>query len=110
MSRPWMRSFAVVPVLLIVTALLTAAPVVPTTITVEAIDCQGCAKRIVTRLAAVPGVASVQTDLKAATATVQPKEAATPSPRALWEAMEKSGHKPVKLQGPAGTFTAKPAS
>lgn len=87
-----------------------AADAVPTTIKVESIHCQGCAKRILNKLSAVPGVAKVQTDFKAATTVVSPKAETVLSPKALWEAMEASGHKPVKLQGPTGTFTEKPAS
>ncbi|MBL8798256.1 MAG: heavy-metal-associated domain-containing protein [Planctomycetia bacterium] len=108
--------FAKVRGLLLLAAVLTAVGVSraadagPTTIKVESIHCQGCAKRIVTKLSAVPGVAKVQTDFKAATTLISPRSDATLSPKALWEAMEASGHKPVKLQGPAGTFTEKPAS
>ncbi len=55
-------------------------------------------------------MASVETNLKAKTAAVKPKPKAAPSPRALWEAVEKAGQKPVKLEGPSGTFTSKPQS
>jgi Cu+-exporting ATPase len=72
--------------------------------------CAGCAKKIANALATVPGVAAVQTDLPTETAIVAPHEQKAPSPRALWEAVEKAGFQPVKLQGPAGTFTSKPKS
>ncbi len=90
----------------------TAEPVPPavTTITVAKMHCGGCAKKIANKLRGVAGVAGVRTDVKAATATVAAQAGHAPSPRALWEAVEKAGHKPVRLDGPAGTFTAKPQS
>ena len=42
------------------------------------------------------------------TAIVVPKGDATLSPLELWEAIEKAGKVPVKLEGPSGTFTSKP--
>ena len=49
-------------------------------------------------------------DAETQTATVTPDAAKAPSPKALWEAVEKAGYKPTKLVGPAGTFSAKPSS
>ena len=45
---------------------------------------------------------------KSKTAIVVPKGDATLSPLQLWEAVEKAGKVPVKLEGPSGTFTSKP--
>jgi Cu+-exporting ATPase len=42
------------------------------------------------------------------TAKVTPKPKAVLSPKALWEAVEKAKKTPAKLEGPSGTFTAKP--
>lgn len=89
---------------------LWAADPVPTKITVAGMDCAGCAKKVASKLKEVPGVAVVQTDVKAKTATVVARAQAVLSPRALWEAVEKAGDKPVKLEGPTGTFTKKPQS
>jgi Cu+-exporting ATPase len=80
----------------------------PTTITVEGMHCMGCAKKMAARLYEVPGVAGVQANVSASTLTVASKPAQAPSPRALWDAVERAGYQPVKLEGPGGTFTAKP--
>jgi Cu+-exporting ATPase len=82
----------------------------PITATVEGMHCPGCAKKIAAQLNEVPGVASVKADVAASTMTVVPKAGQTPSPRALWKAVEKAGYKPVKLEGPGGTFTTRPTS
>lgn len=65
---------------------------------------------MVKQLTAVPGVESVRPDVQSQTAKVTPKANKAPSPRALWEAVEKAGFKPTKLEGPGGKFTAKPKS
>lgn len=95
---------------LILGSSLRAAEPVPTTITIEDIHCSGCAKRISARLAEVNGVATAKTDVKTKTAIVTPKPNVVLSPRALWEAVEKAGNQPSKLEGPSGTFTDKPPS
>lgn len=89
---------------------LSAAPPAPTTITVEGMHCMGCAKKISAKLYEVPGVATVQANVPASAVTIASKPEAPPSPRALWEAVERSGYKPTRLEGPGGTFTAKPQS
>lgn len=78
-----------------------------TTITVKSM-CEGCANKITVRLKGAPGVAAVATDLKTRTVTVTPQPRTQPSPKLLWEAVEAAGEQPIKLHGPAGTFTAKP--
>lgn len=80
----------------------------PTTITVPDMHCMMCVKKIVAQMQAVPGVANVQTNMPAAAVTVVAKDQPVPSPKALWEAVEKAGFKPTRLEGPNGTFTAKP--
>jgi copper chaperone CopZ len=86
------------------------APALATTITVEGMHCPSCAKNIADRLYQVPGVAAVQADVAASRLAVGPKAGQAPSPRALWEAVEQAGYRPVRLEGPAGTFTARPQS
>lgn len=81
-----------------------------TTISVAGMHCAGCASKVAGNLQAVTGVNKAQVDATKAVAIVVPKPNAVPSPRALWEAVEKAGYKPTKLVGPAGTFTAKPKS
>lgn len=53
-------------------------------------------------------MAKVEANVKAKTLTVTPKPQAVVSPRALWETVEKNNDKPLKIEGPSGTFTAKP--
>jgi copper chaperone CopZ len=81
-----------------------------TVITIEDLDCPTCAKKVEKAVAAVPGVASVKTDVAKMTATVTPQADKAPSARAMWEAVEKAGFQPTKLQGPGGTFTSKPTA
>lgn len=82
--------------------------VVWTRISLTELHCNGCVKKLANQVNQVPGVAGVQGDLPKVTIYVQHKPGMTPSPRALWEAVEKGDHKPTLLQGPSGTFTAKP--
>jgi Cu+-exporting ATPase len=81
-----------------------------TTITVPDMHCMGCAKKMANQLYQVPGVAKVQASVEATTLTVTPKAQQAVSPRGLWEAIEKAGYRPSRLQGPSGTFTEKPRS
>ena len=81
-----------------------ATQTMKTTITLEVLSCEGCARNVAAKLLEIRGVSNVKTDLK----TVIPKAEASLSPRQLWEAVEKAGKKPIKLQGPSGTFTSKP--
>lgn len=82
----------------------------PTTITVEDMHCMGCAKKIAARLYKVSGVAAVKVDMPASRLVIQAKPQQNLSPKAMWEAVEQSGYTPTKLEGSAGTFTAKPQS
>lgn len=82
----------------------------PTTITIPDMECKGCANKVAKALAVVPGVGEIQTDVKVRKAVIKPKPQMTLSPRALWEALEQIHKEPSKLEGPSGTFTAKPQS
>jgi copper chaperone CopZ len=90
----------------------TAADAAPaagvTVIAVEEMDCPTCAKKVVAKLNEVAGVAKAVADTKESKVSVTAKEKATPSPKALWEAVEKAGFKPTRIQGPGGTFTSLP--
>ncbi len=87
-----------------------ATPVSYTTIHVDNMHCDACAKKIAGKLYALPQVAEVRADVPKSIAYVVPHQTKTPSPRAMWEAVEQAGFKPVKLVGPAGSFTSKPRS
>jgi len=91
-------------------SVLWATNPAPTKITVPDMHCMGCAKKIAAKLYEVPGVAKVEANIEATTLTVTPKPQQAPSPKAMWEAVEKAGYKPTKLEGPSGTFTKKPQS
>ncbi|MCI0456219.1 MAG: heavy-metal-associated domain-containing protein [Gemmataceae bacterium] len=79
-----------------------------TVITVPDMHCGGCAKQIATKLYEVPGVAEVKVSLEPKLMFVHPRAQSVLSPRQLWEAVEKAKKHPTKLQGPSGTFTARP--
>jgi copper chaperone CopZ len=93
---------------------LTQAPAQSTSkqtvITIEDLDCPSCAKVLEKAIAKLTGVESVKTDVEKQTATILPQDGATLSARALWEAVENAGFKPTKLEGPGGSYTAKPAT
>ena len=79
-----------------------------TTISIEGMHCQDCAKKVVVNLQRIPGVAEAHVDAKKGTASVQPGGAKLPSPKAQWEAVEYAGFTPLQLAGPYGVFTTKP--
>jgi copper chaperone CopZ len=89
---------------------LLAAPPVTTVIEVHNMHCADCARRIARKLYAVPGVVGVRTNVAANTATISPQQRKQPSPKAMWEAVEKAGFKPLRLEGPYGTFVSKPSA
>jgi copper chaperone CopZ len=96
--------------LLLFTARAQAADPPATTITIPEMDCASCAKKVGGKVAEVTGVAKVEYDVKARTLKVTHKAGATPSPKALWEAVESGGKGPSKLEAPGGTHTKKPTS
>jgi Cu+-exporting ATPase len=103
------RTFARCAVAFLTTAAsLRAASPATTLIEVHNMHCAACARKIAGKLYAVPGVVAVRTDVAANTATITPQQQRQPSPKAMWEAVEKAGFKPIKLEGPAGTFSSKP--
>ena len=92
-------------------ALRADPPPAPTTkITVEGMHCMGCAKKIANKLYEVQGVAKVEANVPASVLIVGPQAQRAPSPKAMWEAVERAGYRPSRLEGPSGTFTAKPQS
>lgn len=86
----------------------TPSPPVYTKVTLTELHCMGCAKRIAKKVNAVPGVAQMRVDLKAKTLYVIHKPGMTPSPRAVWVAIEEEEHTPVRMETPKGVFTEKP--
>ena len=82
----------------------------PIHIGIKGMHCAGCASKVTKQLQGVGGVVSARADAKTANAIVVAKQDASPSPKALWEAVERAGYKPVKIVTPEGTFTSKPKS
>ena len=80
-----------------------------TTVVVDGLHCPNCAKKVVKVVTGVSGVGEAKADVEKQTVTVGPKAGESPSPKAIWEAVEKAGYKPTKLEGPDGTFETKPA-
>lgn len=89
-------------------SLCGASPTPFTAIHVEDMHCADCAKKIASKLYGVPGVVEVRADVAKSVAYVVPQKDKSVSPKALWEAVEKAGFKPVKLDGPGGAFSKKP--
>lgn len=87
---------------------LAEQPVQQTAILIGDMHCADCAKKIASRLYAVPGVRGVRAEVKTGIAHVTPQASKQPSPRALWEAVELADFTPKKLVGPYGSFVEKP--
>ncbi len=86
----------------------SAAEVEQTIIHVKDMHCTDCAKKIASKLYAVPGVVGVRAIVKDGVAYITPQAAKQPSPRALWEAVESAEFQPIRIAGPGGTHTTKP--
>ncbi len=78
------------------------------TIRVKDMHCENCAAKIRRGLYSVAGVVNVKTHVKSHTAFVVPQQNRQPSPRAMWEAVEKAGFEVVQIAGPGWTITEKP--
>lgn len=81
-----------------------------TSIIVPKMHCAGCAKKMANELYKVAGVGQVFVKVETTTMTIRPKDGQQPSPRTLWEAIERAGYEPSRLEGPYGIFTSKPKS
>ena len=79
-----------------------------TSVYVSNMHCANCAKKIVGKIYTVPGVVKASVNIKANRVLVTPQKGTNPSPKALWESVEKAGFKPVKISSPYGTFVKKP--
>lgn len=81
-----------------------------TSILVPKMHCKGCAQTMATELYKVPGVGKVLVKLETTTMIVHAKDGQAASPRGMWEAVERAGYQPTRLEGPNGVFTGKPKS
>jgi copper chaperone CopZ len=107
----------IVPTLVLATVVLlivglqqlrAASPVPYTTIHVHNMHCDECAKKIARKLYAIPGVVEVRADVNNNIAYVVPQKDKSLPARSMWEAVEAAGFAVAKLEGPQGTFVAKP--
>lgn len=110
MSKFAVSALAFLALGLVVSTHAQEQPPAYTVITVEKMHCAGCAKRIGTKLYEVPGVKAVQVDVEKKLLWVHPEPGKQPSPRGLWEAVEKASDRPTRLHGPYGIFVEKPKS
>jgi copper chaperone CopZ len=78
------------------------------TFTVKGMCCDKEAAPCVKELEKVKGVAKVKADPKKGTITIEPKPKTDPSPKEIWEAVEKVKLTPVKLAMAHETFIKKP--
>jgi len=81
-----------------------------TRVTLDELHCATCAKKVSEKVVAVPGVSEMRYDLKTRTIFAMHKADRTPSPRALWEAIEQADHVPIRLDTPTASHTKKPRS
>lgn len=88
---------------------VSAAEPAHTTINVEKMCCKGCAQKIASQMYVVRGVKEVRINMEKRLVFVIPQPNTNVSPRAMWEAVVKGEDKPLRLAGPSGTFTKKPA-
>lgn len=110
LSRLLLVSVAAISLVGLARAQQPVQPVAYTVIQVSEMHCDGCGKRIGSKLQATPGVRAVQYDVEKKLLWVHPNPGAMLSPRALWEAVERGSDRPVMIQGPTGTFRSKPQS
>jgi copper chaperone CopZ len=81
-----------------------------TKVVLTELDCMGCAKKIAGKVTKVTGVELMRVDLDARTIFAVHKDNMTPSPKAIWEAIEQADHTPEKMETPTATHKTKPTS
>ena len=102
-------AFLLVPFVYWMTATLVLAGQPDATIIwVSDLHCANCAAKLAGKLYTVPGVVDVKTNVKKGVVLVVPEKKRHPSPRSLWEVMEKADFTPTKLRCPTGVFVKKP--
>ena len=79
-----------------------------TAIYVTDMHCEGCAKKLASKLYTVSGVVQVKANVAKDVAFVIHQKTKDPQPLALWEATEAAGFEIVKLQTPSVQLTEKP--
>lgn len=87
-----------------------APAVAYTAVVLDDIHCMGCARKIAKHVHTVPGVFEMRVDLKTKMIWAMHRQGMTPSPGALWDAIEAADHLPKKMQTPTAIYTSKPQS
>jgi copper chaperone len=80
-----------------------------TVVYVDGMTCAGCAASVTKALREIDGVADASADPKQGLVTVVPKTGASVSLKAVWEAVDHAGFTPIKIAGPNGVVTERPA-
>lgn len=81
---------------------------VNTVVSIKGMHCVSCAKKVTERLQSVTNAITVKTDAEKEEAVVVAVEGKSVSSKAIWEAVEATGYKPVEVKGPDGIFKTKP--
>lgn len=79
-----------------------------TVLTVPTMDCNGCAKKVTAQMQVLPGVSRVVPNAETRVVYITSQDGVGVSPRAIWEAAEKAGFPPTKIDSPYGVFATKP--
>ena len=79
-----------------------------TSLYVSNMHCEGCAKRLRTKLYKLPNVLKVTTNVKQGTAIITPASGKDVSSKSVWTTAETEKFKIVKLADKNGTHTTKP--
>ena len=74
------------------------------------IHCEGCAKKIRSRIFTVAGVSKVETSVSKDLAIVTPISGRTLSAKDLWESLDQGKFDVSKMETPDGTLTEKPTT
>ena len=81
---------------------------VMTSLYVSNMHCEGCAKRLRTRLYKLPNVLKVTTNVKQGIAVITPSTGKDVSVRSVWDVAENEKFKVIKIADKTGTHTKKP--
>lgn len=79
-----------------------------TSLYVKNMHCEGCAKRLRTRLYKLPNVLKVTTDVKQGIAIITPSTGKDVSTKTVWDAAENEKFNVIKIADRSGTHTKKP--
>ena len=79
-----------------------------TTVNVKGMCCKGCVQKVASNLYVIRGVREVRCSIEKQVVFVIPQQSVDLSPRAIWEAVEKTDAQPLRLAGPHGTFAERP--